>query len=221
MRDLTGWAHETTSSAELFSMPNCDALAQQGSWATTALKVCELIEELSRGLYGAPSFARALEAWCKEHNLSSGPISVLRHQQGSVAAIAPDTLAQLAPSPGEPIYYRRVQLVRGSLILAEADNWFMPHRLLQGMRDALENTNIAFEIVVEPLDPSRRSFYLHSWYPSLNPSRCPETQHGDIDLAAPDIISEHRAIIVSGSGNPLAILRERCRRELISFALPI
>jgi hypothetical protein len=220
MQDVTARAQHEASRAQPFAARNGGAPAPQGGGLGPFLAVRDLIEELSRRLYGARSFARALHAWCDEHHLSSGPIGVIRHQQGPVAAITPDTLAKLSPTPGEPIYYRRVQLVRGRLILAEADNWFMPHRLLQGMRDALENTDMAFEIVVEPLKPSRHSFYLQSWYPEPGAFAGREASGGAGLLLPPDIISEHRAMIIAGNGEPLAILRERCRRELISFALP-
>ena len=62
------------------------------------------------------------------------------------ASRRPSSLTTVLPAldldPGETIHYRQVRLMRGTLPLATAENWFVPQRLTAAMNEALIETNV-------------------------------------------------------------------------------
>ncbi|EIM31077.1 hypothetical protein MicloDRAFT_00000640 [Microvirga lotononidis] len=89
--------------------------------------------------------------------------------------------------------------MRGTLPLARAGNWFVPQRLTATMNEALNATEIPFGTVVAPLRPIRRILTA-----AIQPQ--------------PEIILEQVALIRSGSGPALALVKEAYLSELVSAA---
>jgi chorismate-pyruvate lyase len=174
-----------------------------------------LIQELSRRLCNTPTATATLFAWCEEHRLSSGPVTVICRCRCQAPAVARDVLTELKPLPREPVAYRSVQLVRGGLPLVDAENWFIPHRLSPDMRDALEATDIPFGDLIAPLSPMRRTLSVRAReFPVEIPvSHLLETQR--VEQQHPEAILRIDAVVISGSGLPLAYVRENFRPELI------
>ncbi|WP_414476269.1 hypothetical protein [Microvirga sp. M2] len=183
--------------------------------------VGELIQELSARLIQGSTATGTLQAWCEEHHLSSGPISVLCHHHAPAFRIDDDILGKLEARPGETTWYRRVQLVRGSLLLSEAENWFIPQRLPPEMADILSTTDIPFGRAIAPLKPFRRTLSVR--VPAVVP-RCSAVHFsgmGRIECRLPTVVLDHEAIVIGDDGTPLAVVREGYRAELVSFARPI
>ena len=90
-------------------------------------------------------------------------------------------------------------LLRGGLVLSEADNWFLPCRLPAAMAQALHTTDVPFGAIVAPLQPCRRTFRV-----AIAP-----------DARDPGVVLEHRAVLLDAQGHPLAVVRERYRAALI------
>ncbi len=67
-----------------------------------------------------------------------------------------DVLQALGVKPGAELRYRRVQLVCGSRVLSEADNWYLPGHLSPAMNQVLDSTDEPFGRVVGPLGSSAR-----------------------------------------------------------------
>jgi chorismate-pyruvate lyase len=164
-----------------------------------------LVRELSRRIALARTATAALLAWCDEHRLSHGPIMAKRLQGDRTLPAKELSLPELGAPSEEPLCHRRVELVRGNLPLVTADNWFLPARLSPEMNDVLGSTDLPFGAVVAPLDPKRRNASIHFCDP------------GDGAPWGQETILEHRAIVLSGDGEPLAAVRERFRVELVSF----
>jgi hypothetical protein len=164
-----------------------------------------LIRELSRHIAQARTATAALLAWCDEHRLSQGPIIAKRLERDRTVPAGDVSLPEIGVLPEELLCRRRVQLVRGDLPLVTADNWFLPARLPARMNDVLESTDLPFGAVVAPLNPARRNASIHFSDP------------GDGESWGPETILEHRAIVFDGEGQPLAVVRERFRVELVSF----
>lgn len=141
---------------------------------------------LSARLLAARSATRALEAWCAEHGIGDGAVRV---QMVPAPPLPPDaeTLALLRPAPGEVLRHRRVVLVRGAVALSEAENWYLPQRLPPDMRHVLATTDTPFGVAVEALRPRRR------------------TTH--VAFAADGVL--HRAVVLTGAGQPIAVVHER------------
>ncbi len=169
-----------------------------------------MAQDLDKRLSKGTTATATLQAWCEEHSLSTGAITVICHHQGNAVALGQDVLEALKVLPGEPIVYRRVQLVRADVPLVEAENWFLPQRLLPRMNETLATTKLPFGQVIAPLAPSRRTLY-----------RCFPSYALDQDgQQPPEVILEHTAVVISEGGVPLALVKERFRSELVSFSLP-
>jgi hypothetical protein len=136
--------------------------------------------------------------WCHEYGLSHGPITVEVRQFFAPAVVPDDVLPVLKLDPGDTIHYRQVQLMRGSLPLAAAENWYVPQRLSADMNDALIATNFPFGSVIAPLRPLR-----HTLAANLQPYA--------------EVILVHSAAILSQSGTVLAFVKESYFSDLVSL----
>jgi len=166
---------------------------------TAQSQIPAVIQDLSARLISGATATETLLAWCDEHGLSEGPITVNIRQRFAPAVVPDDVLPPLRLDPCEAISYRQVQLMRGSLPLAAAENWFVPQRLTEGMNEALIRTNAPFGRVVGPLHPFRCTLAAH--LPS----------HSEIILV-------HKAVILSNAGTALAFVKESYFSDLVSFA---
>jgi hypothetical protein len=158
-----------------------------------------LVWALNTRLIASATATEALLAWCEEHGLSDGPITVEIRQRFAPALVPDEVLPALKLDPGEAIHYRQVQLMRGSLPLAAAENWFVLQRLTADMNEALNGTNLPFGRVIAPLQPFRRTLAAN-----LQP-------HAEIILV-------HSAVILNKLGTALALVKESYFSDLVSLA---
>jgi chorismate-pyruvate lyase len=126
--------------------------------------------------------------------------------------------AALRPATCETIHYRQGQLMRGSLPLATAENWFVPQRLTERMNEILHQTEIPFGMVIAPLRPSRRTLVACAWPLTDDPVEDPPRLSGRAYQPRLEIILEHKAVIFAGSRTALALVKESFFSELVSFA---
>jgi hypothetical protein len=100
------------------------------------------IASLAARIAAYPTATEALQLWCeRRHPLPGATVQ---------ARVLTDR-----PTADSDWRYRQVQLVWGELILSDAENWYLPHRLPAPMRDQLRTTPIPFGVVVRPLHPRR------------------------------------------------------------------
>ena len=130
--------------------------------ARTRGEVRALTQALSAHLLAASSATNALHAWCEARGLAEGSIVARLHFQDQAPTLDEDTRKRLHVGTDEPVHRRRVELMRGELVLSEADNWFLPGRLAPSMRELLATTTIPFGKIVERLRPMRRTFLAYS-----------------------------------------------------------
>jgi hypothetical protein len=168
---------------------------------TQASDTAALVWALNTRLIAGATATDTLLAWCEEHGLSEGPITVAMHQQFAPAVVPDDVLSALEFDPGDTIHYRRVRLMRGALPLAAAENWFVPQRLTADMNQALTETNVPFGRVIAPLQPLRR------------------TLAADLQPHA-EIILEQSAVILSKAGTALAFVKEGYFADLVALSAP-
>ncbi len=100
---------------------------------------------------------------------------------------------RLHVSDSEPVGYRRVRLVAGGVVLSHAENWFVPARLTQAMRDSLNKGDSPFGEVIAPLGPSRRTL-IREPIQSSN-----------------DEVLRHHALVIAANGQVLAEVIETYR----------
>lgn len=149
-------------------------------------------DRIVSAILGGQSASIVLQRWCADHGL---PPLLAQRIKETEKPPAPAVLAALIVRPGEPVGYRRVKLACGTVILSEADNWYVPARLTREMNRQLDNTDAPFGFVARPLHFTRRT---------LGSRRAPDADH----------FLEVTAVLVSGRGAPFSYVIEDYRREL-------
>jgi uncharacterized protein YjiS (DUF1127 family) len=181
---------------------------------TTPAKIAALVRELSDHLLHASTATEALHAWCAARGLSAGPIIAVKQDPDQRRYPDDDMLDELRPERHERIAYRCVRLVRGPVVLSEADNWFIPDRLPPEVRDVLEATDMPFGAAVARLQPSRRTYFVR--FAELGTGREAGTGGSPAGLSPSMPILEHKAVVLDRNGQPLAVVSERYCAALLS-----
>jgi hypothetical protein len=166
-----------------------------------------LVRELSDHLLHASTATEALHAWCAAHGLSAGPITAVKQDPDRRRYADDDVLDELRPERHERIGYRCVRLVRGLVVLSEADNWFIPERLPPEVRRALETTDMPFGAAIARLRPSRRTYFVR--FPEWSIASAAGTGGGPAGLSPLTPILEHKAVVLDQNRQPLSVVCER------------
>ena len=117
--------------------PACQDTAGDQPVPATPAEAAALVRELSDHLLHASTATEALHAWCAARGLSAGPITAVKQDPDRPRYADDDVLDELRPERHERIAYRCVRLVRGLVVLSEADNWFIPDRLPPEVRSRI------------------------------------------------------------------------------------
>lgn len=171
------------------------------------LKQAAMLNDLNARLLSGRSATHTLEEWCVAHGLA--PVGIITADRiiGEDKPITAEQRARLKISADEPVRYRRVRLKCGAAVLSEADNWYIPARLTDGMNDALDKSDAPFGRIVEPLGISRHTMSAKIlWDPLENAS-----------ARIPDFIIEQRALVLDRGMNPISEVVETYTKENLAF----
>ncbi|AWH21747.1 MULTISPECIES: hypothetical protein [Stenotrophomonas] len=124
-----------------------------------------LVERLHQRVLSGQSATATLESWCAEHGLAEQARVRAVRVRGQDKAAPADVLHALGATDGSAVHYRRVQLVCGSRVLSEADNWYLPARLSPAMNQVLDSTDEPFGRVVGPLGFQRQTLADQTFWP--------------------------------------------------------
>jgi chorismate-pyruvate lyase len=208
-----------------FSLAHAAVAAEWPDTFVSRLEALALVQTLNGEILASGSATAILEKWCAEHRLAgtSEPRIVARLIRGEERPITLEQRQRLEAAPGEEIKVRHVQLLCGSRMLSEADNWYLPARLTSEMNRLLETTTVPFGRVVQDLKFHRRTFEARMlWWPlpegwetkpSVNEAR-------GASLSVPDSLFEHRAVLYTRDGKPFSEVDEVYKRALLDFPLP-
>lgn len=142
---------------------------------------------------------------------------VARRVHAAEKTIPADLRERLAIGAGEPLRYRRVQLVCGTRVLSEADNWYVPSRLTPAMNRLLETTDEPFGKVVRALDFRRHTLSAQLlWSPLPQDGLQLGNAAGGASFEPPYEILQHRAILETPERVPFSALIETYTRETIA-----
>lgn len=192
-------------------------------------EVClQAIALLSDRLLAARSATREVERWCRERGIGDGRVTAA-HRRGAappsdpadLGGVLADDLKELVELAAVATVFRSVTLMSGPLSLVEADNWYAPSALPPDMQVTLETTDIPYGRVIQNLNPTRRTFFVDRCPPDAIErviaawTSDPDDRQNPRDHRAPSFAFEHRALMLSGEGRPLAVVHERYRWELI------
>ncbi|WP_425514870.1 hypothetical protein [Ancylobacter lacus] len=194
------------------------------------LQALALLQGLNADLLANASATLTLDRWCGAHRLAPDGTKIVADRLPD-AGDAPGTEIRdlLKVGPDAPVNHRRVQLRCGTLVLSEADNWYLPERLTPEMNRTLETTDTAFGRVVAPLDFRRRTLSAQLlWRPlpegwemapatSAPGGAAPPGEAPAAPLAVPPLVLEHRAVLTTPDGTPFSTLIERYTRAVLAF----
>lgn len=193
---------------------------------TARLGLLALTQTLNARLLSAASATAVLEDWCREHRLAEPARIQVRRNNGAERAATAEQRSHLQVASDTPIRYRRVQLLCGSRVLAEAENWYVPGRLSTDMNRLLDGTDTPFGKVIRPLEPYRRTLAVRmlwtplpdAWETSTWPPDTSSRVGTRLDI--PGAMFEHSALVFSREQQPLAEVHEIYRRDLFKFQPP-
>lgn len=174
-------------------------------------------------LLAAPSATATLESWCRRHGLGSAAEVTARPLVGGVVPPTPARRARLRVREGEPVVHRRVELTFGPLVLARADNWYVPGRLTLEMKAGLAASAVSFGRVIAPLKPFRRLLAAGLvWEPlpqdwSTMPLDELRRQAQRDTAYRPDRpLFHHQALVLAEGGEPIAEVHETFLMALLA-----
>jgi hypothetical protein len=182
-----------------------------------------LLQTLNAELLSHDSATLTLERWCDVHRLASPPHIVADRVGGADKSPTPDQRGELRVTQSEPLRYRRVRLRCGTVVLSEADNWYVPGRLTPEMNVLLETTDMPFGKVVQALHFQRRTLSaVLLWRPlpegwEMNPAAAAATA---APLQPPPNVLQHRAILTLPDGTPFSEVVETYSENVLAFPPP-
>src|SRR5262249_6283355 len=178
---------------------------------------------LNADLLSHDSATLTLERWCAQHRLASPPRIVAERVAAPDKAPTAEQRRELGVNADDPVRYRRVRLRCGSLVLSEADNWYVPARLTADMNHTLDTSDIPFGRVVQPLHFRRHTISVRLLAPLLPEAwemsaRVPTEQGGRLPLPAQ--VLEHRALLMLPEGTPISEVVETYTANVLGFPMP-
>lgn len=173
-----------------------------GSGFVTRLKAALLLQTFNAELLSHDSATVTLEGWCSAHGLASAALVAERVPSENKAA-TDEQRARLGVSERDDIRYRKVRLRCGSVVLSEADNWYVPGRLTAEMNTLLDTTDTPFGRVVKSLNFRRHTIsatvlspFLPPGWETMPPARIERMS----PLCLPAYLLQHRAILTLPDG---------------------
>lgn len=176
-----------------------------------------LIETLNGRLLAAGSATATLEKWCADHRMASPAKIIARRITGADHAPSPETRRRLKAEHGETIRYRHVQLVCGTHVLSEADNWYVPARLPAEANTLLETGDTPFGKAVQSLHPSRQTIDAKILWSPLSEGWEMKAPTTDAPSEPTRYLVEHRALLVTPEHIPISEVEEHYTREILDF----
>ncbi|HZX89186.1 MAG TPA: hypothetical protein VFE67_00990 [Rudaea sp.] len=186
------------------------------------VELLALLQTLNADLLSHDSATLTLERWCADHRLADPPRIVARRVRDASKPVPDDLRTLLKIDAGEPIGYRHVQLMCGTHVFSEADNWYVPGRLTADMNQRLDDTDEPFGKVVQPLHFQRRTLSAELlWSPLPQGWEMRGAQAAAaIDrsvVRVPDAVLRHRAVLVDAAQRPFSTVVETYTNQLFEF----
>jgi hypothetical protein len=196
------------------------------TWPDTFLARVEalaLLQTLDADLLSHDSATLTLERWCDVHRLASPARIVAERVTNVDKPPSLDQRRELGVSATEPVRYRRVKLLCGTLVLSEADNWYVPARLTPEMNETLDNTNTPFGKAVQALHFQRHTLSSTLlWLPlpdGWEMAAAGKTS-GSGTLSIPTAVLENKAVLSLADGTPFSEVIETYSSNVLGFTPP-
>jgi hypothetical protein len=186
---------------------------------TTRLEALAVLQSLNADLLSHDSATLTLERWCDVHKLASPPRIVAVRIPDVDKAPTAEQRHELGVAPGEQVRYRRVRLMCGTLVLSEADNWYVPGRLTPDMNKLLDTTDSPFGVVVRALHFQRHTLASTLLWPPLplNWEMGAGARQAAADAPMPSQLLQHRALLALPDGTPFSEVIETYTDKVLAF----
>jgi len=186
------------------------------------VELLALLQTLNADLLSHDSATLTLERWCADHSLAEPPQIVARRVRDVPKPVPDDLRVLLRVDAGEPIGYRHVQLMCGTHVFSEADNWYVPGRLTADMNRRLETSDEPFGKVVQPLHFQRRTLSAELLWSPLPPGWEMQATRAAVPrdrsrVHIPAAVLRHRAVLVDGAQVPFSTVVETYTNQLFGF----
>lgn len=162
-----------------------------------------LVEQLNAELLSHDSATAVLESWCGQRHLADPAKVTARLVRRTDVKASPDLRRELHAAPGERVRYRRVQLVCGTHVLSNADNWYLPGRLTAEMNRLLDETDTPFGKAVKPLGFHRTTVSAEV------------LARAGVPLTPTSAVLRHRAMLSTPDGAPFSKVVETYTGEAV------
>ena len=198
--------------------------AQARNWSANFVSRVEalaLLETLNSELLSNNSATLTLEHWCEIHHLASPPRIKAVRVPDVDKPVSPEQRRELGVTPTEPVRYRRVRLECGSVVLSEADNWYVPSRLTAEMNILLDTTDAPFGRAVQALHFQRRTLSSKLlWHPLPAGWEMNTASANAAVVHMPATLLEHRAVLTLPDGTPFSEVVESYTADVLAFPVP-
>ena len=210
------------------SAPPAPAPDWTGSFVAR-VEALAVLQTLNAELLSHDSATLTLERWCDVHKLASPPRIVASRVRDIDKPPTPEQRRELGVAATDAVRYRRVRLMCGTLVLSEADNWYVPGRLTPEMNQLLDTTDSPFGVVVRPLHFQRHTLSSTLlWLPlpagwEMNAaSRRGVAANQPMprvaaDQPMPAQLLEHRAVLTLPDGTPFSEVVETYTDKVLAF----
>jgi len=134
----------------------------------------------------------------------------------------PEQRRELGVTTTDAVRFRRVRLMCGTLVLSEADNWYVPGRLTPEMNQLLDTTDRPFGVVVRPLHFQRHTLSSTLlWLPLPAGWEMNATSARGVvaDQPMPSQLLEHRAVLTLPDGTPFSEVVETYTDKVLAFPM--
>jgi hypothetical protein len=181
-----------------------------------------LLQTLNAELLSHDSATATLERWCDSHRLATPPRIVALRAPGAERPPSAEQRRELGASADETVRYRHVKLMCGTVLLSEADNWYLPDRLTPEMNRQLDSSDTPFGRVVQALHFQRHTISAQLlWWPLPEGWEMSSiATAGGGELRMPAAVLEHRALLTLPDGTPFSEVVETYSGNVLAFPAP-
>jgi chorismate-pyruvate lyase len=185
------------------------------------LEAALVLQTLNADLLSHDSATATLERWCSAHQLASPPRITADRVRGAEKPASEEQRQRLQLSPADEVRYRRVRLLCGTVVLSEADNWYVPARLTPEMNKLLDTTDTPFGRAVQPLHFQRHTIsseVLWQLLPEGWEMKSASDSAAAGELCSPAQVLRHRALLTLPDGTPFSEVVETYTSNVLAIA---